>query len=784
MVYGYEGDLPSPLSSNFDGAESAASPTRSSDDVAPGTVRATSSATGTNVQEAGVDEPDLVKTDGSLLVRVQEQTLTTYDVTGREPERLESLVLPDIADPEVLLAGDRAVVIGADTVVRDPDGSEPDGPESSPPEPSWSTPAEPGATRVIVVDVADPAHPSIVATEVYDTALVTARQHGDTVRLVLSAGLPDLPFVHPGRWRDEESALERNRDIVRASRVDDWLPTVTTYDADGRGDTDRLLACDQLAMPADETGLGTLAVVGFDPAEPGARSVAGVTTDSGLAYFSTDRLYLATAASDLMPVCCWEGPLRPQAGDGATHVYEFDLDGTSASYAASGEVDGRVADRWAMDEHDGVLRVAVGPTQLTGSFNSIVTLERDGDRLVEVGRVDRLGVGEEIRSMRWFDGLALMVTFRQVDPLYAVDLSDPARPRRLGTLKIPGYSEYLHPLGSHRLLGLGQGPTGRGWGAQAGLFDVTDLTRPRRIDVVGYAPGTLAEAGRDPRQFTWLPDSRTVLTVVSGSRQGRTGMVSVLTLRDGRMSNRMVEVEYGAEVDAGPAGAAARRSGAAGDRRQGHRLPRRRVISGACAGTSAPSTTSSRRRPATRSRPRHCSTSARSAGRRSRPRPTRRPSTVPCTRSRTSPGTCSRSWSRPPRRRTVRSRPRRPGPGPRRGSREPAGPPSERAPMSPMSPMSMVSTAAAASVDEALGLLAARPLVVLTGAGLSTDSGIPDYRGPGSPTRMPMTYQEFVSGPAARQRYWARSHLGWGRMKARGPQPGAPRAHPAATPSC
>jgi NAD-dependent SIR2 family protein deacetylase len=83
-----------------------------------------------------------------------------------------------------------------------------------------------------------------------------------------------------------------------------------------------------------------------------------------------------------------------------------------------------------------------------------------------------------------------------------------------------------------------------------------------------------------------------------------------------------------------------------------------------------------------------------------------------------------------------------------------------------------VTLATTAPARGATTLLRDRPLVVLTGAGLSTDSGIPDYRGPNSPARLPMTYQEFVSGPAAQQRYWARSHLGWGRMKRAEPNAG------------
>jgi uncharacterized secreted protein with C-terminal beta-propeller domain len=216
-------------------------------------------------------------------------------------------------------------------------------------------------------------------------------------------------------------------------------------------------------------------------------------------------------------------------------------------------VDGAVADRWSMDEAGDVLRVAVGPTSRTGNFSSVVTFEEQGDALVELGRVDKLGVNETIRSVRWFDDLAFVVTFRQTDPLYAVDLSDPARPEVLGELKIPGFSEYLHPIAGDLLIGIGQDATLTGMtrGAQAALFDVSDLTDPRQVDLVTYRRGSVAGAGTDPRQFTWLPERRTALTVVSsgfGLSGGSTGWVSVLEVDGDRLANRMVEVEYGVEV--------------------------------------------------------------------------------------------------------------------------------------------------------------------------------------------------------------------------------------------
>ncbi|MBE7325361.1 beta-propeller domain-containing protein [Nocardioides sp. Y6] len=502
------------------------------DAAAPTPRAATSSATGTNVQEEGVDEPDTVKTDGSLLLRVRDGDLVIHDVTGTAPRELSRTVLPEMEQPEVLLVGDTVVALGT----------------TSPPD-SLRDEVDTPATRVVTLDVSDPVAPEVVSETVYDATLVTARQHGDVVRVVVRNDLPDLDFRHPDDDRDARTAQRHNEDQVRASTLADWLPSFVD-EADG--EAEQAVACADVAVPGATSPLGTLTTVTFHADDARERTTVAVAAATDVAYFSPDRLHLATAP--MMSGWGWrrpsDGRFAPDPDEGRSHLYSFALEGTDTAFVASGRVDGSVRDRWSMDSVDGVLRVAVGATTATGNFNSVVTFAEDDGRLVERGRVDRLGVNEEIKAVRWFDDLAFVVTFRQVDPLYAVDLSDPTDPTLLGELKIPGFSEYLHPVGPHRLIGIGQDASRSGAlrGAQAALFLVTDLARPRRLDTVTYPEGTQAGAGTDPRQFTWLPERRTALTVVTDGWVGRTAWVSALRLAGGRLHETRTEVAHGHDV--------------------------------------------------------------------------------------------------------------------------------------------------------------------------------------------------------------------------------------------
>jgi hypothetical protein len=518
---------------------------------------ATGSGTGTNTQEADVDEPDVAKTDGRRVVRlVDQRVVVVSDVTGAEPRELGRISLPvDTYGGELLLAGDHVLVSqAAGGWISGP------GPVPMPMEDGAATGkimAPSGGTRIIDVDISDAAHLRIVHDDTYTGQLVSMRQYGDTVRLVTTTARPELAWRMPAKPGSADvsaaEATRRNRALVRATTLDDWLPAVV--DNTGAGGRTRLLGCDDVYHPHGWSGGETTAVTTYDVQDPGHRQSVAVTADAQTVYSSADRLYLASNEVD--QVRPWRGtggvepgpemmPIRPL--EQHTQLHAFALDGARTSYVGSGHVTGSVRDRWSLDEHGGRLRVAWTTSDRDGRTRNGITVltERDG-ALVPTGRIDRLGLDENIQSVRWFDDLAVLVTFRQMDPLYTIDLSDQDHPRELGQLKIPGYSGYLHPIGGDLLLGLGvdANEQGQSLGAQAAVFDIADLTDPRRVAQQGFGAQSSLPALEDPRGFTWLPDRRTGLTTVATWTSQRARLVALHVTDSGALEAHDLATDVG-----------------------------------------------------------------------------------------------------------------------------------------------------------------------------------------------------------------------------------------------
>ena len=220
--------------------------------------------------------------------------------------------------------------------------------------------------------------------------------------------------------------------------------------------------------------------------------------------------------STISPWRWW--PEARSGDDLTTSLHRFDISGEDqAAYVASGQVEGILHSQFALDEHEGILRVVVtdGADWRRGSEvpeTSVVALDTVRDRLVEVGSVGGLGKNERVYSVRFIEDKAYVVTFRQVDPLYVVDMSDPTNPTVEGELKINGYSSYLHPIGEDILLGVGQDATeqGRVLGTQVSVFDVSDPENPIRMSRLTFEDA-YSEAEWDHHAFLWWPADEIVI---------------------------------------------------------------------------------------------------------------------------------------------------------------------------------------------------------------------------------------------------------------------------------
>ena len=239
--------------------------------------------------------------------------------------------------------------------------------------------------------------------------------------------------------------------------------------------------------PEEFAGFDTLSVTTLDLGgllEVGGGT--GIIAQGQTVYASQESLYVSTNV--YIPNDAWERFPNDMVALEETYesaIHKFDIAGEGpAEYRASGSVEGHLLNQFAMDEFEGFLRVATtmgSPWGGDDSESQVVVLGERNGVLTQVGAVGDMGEGERIYSVRFIGATGYVVTFRQVDPLYVLDLRDPENPTVSGELKIPGYSAYLHPLGDGLLLGVGQDADsdGRTLGAKATLFDVSDPANPR-----------------------------------------------------------------------------------------------------------------------------------------------------------------------------------------------------------------------------------------------------------------------------------------------------------------
>jgi uncharacterized secreted protein with C-terminal beta-propeller domain len=481
----------------------------------------------TNVQEAGVDEPDIVKTDGNRIVAVAQSRVHLVGLDGGKM-RLHK-TLPDAMVRNVFLSGERVLVFSGQTA------------QSFDPGLRWA-----GQQAVLTMyDISNLNDPKLIAKLTIDGDVLDARLLGTQVRVVTVAS-PDVDVPSPVYTPDgkiSQQSKDELRAAVAKTNFDDWIPTYTLQDGTGEEvSKGRLVECANLAHPEAFSGLDTVALSSFDMGSAlQSRKTVGVIAGGQQIYATETSTYVSTTQ--------WSSDGSPAT----TSVHKFVTSQSGAStYKGSGEVPGTLLNQYAMSEYNGVLRVASTVSERRGWVNSrqtiegvVTTLQEHGGELRQLGQVGGLGRqdNESIRAVRFIEERGYVVTFRQTDPLYVLDLRNAAEPKVAGELKIPGYSGYLHPIGENMLLGVGQSgadfdnrpsqPVRAGQvGVQFSLFDISDPASPRRIDTQTYGGGAAA-AEFDPKAFLYWQPRNLILapTNLHGDYKGKRAFSGLLLLQ-------------------------------------------------------------------------------------------------------------------------------------------------------------------------------------------------------------------------------------------------------------
>lgn len=386
----------------------------------------------TNVQVQGVDEADIVKTDGSHIYQISGQRLITVRAFPPSDMKIESEILFETSFQPIELYVDQDYLI----VVGDQHSADKGMPGRK--------------AKAIIYDKGETKELKKIREVEIDGAYLSSRKIGNALYLVANKDIsPYLMMESP----DFENILTpKYKDSVSFSGYKE-------------------IKYNEISYFPGATEARYLTIAGLDLTRP--ESEVNVATYLGAGqniYASVNNLYVVTTKVNRdKPVV-------------KSDIYRFALDGGNIFFQAEGSVPGQMLNQFSMDEYEGNLRIAT-TSQDGGLNNNMFVLD---NRLKTIGRLENIAPGESIYSARFMGERAYMVTFKKVDPFFVIDLKVPTNPTILGYLKIPGYSDYLHPYDENHIIGFGkdtvESKSGEfSWyqGVKIAIFDVSDVSQPK-----------------------------------------------------------------------------------------------------------------------------------------------------------------------------------------------------------------------------------------------------------------------------------------------------------------
>ncbi len=544
----------------------------------------------TNNQEQGVDEADLIKTDGDYLYSLYKGQFIIVEA-GDEGALSEAgrVEVGGYAN-ELFIYNDTAVVFSglSDTEVspelrhdtQSYDGVDYDCWDG------WCGNGNYQYARVSLIDISDKTTPQVIRTVEYSGEYVTSRLVDNALRVVIFSPLPALETqwywedYYSDSWWDSVSnvntmykkIIQRNEDRINALTLDDFMPGKLDS-ADG--EVRYIAECSDTLGSMTPTGIGLTTVVSMDLDDVSKQSVTNsVYGARGIVYASTSALYLTTSRQYVMDAFLtglWQGETS------GIHKFDIARSDSAAFYMATGSVPGRMLDQFCLGEHNDYLRVAT-TTGFAGWFgsnnleNHVYVLQEQGKLLETVGTLDGLGLGEEIYAARFMGDRGYLVTFFEMDPLYTLNMSNPAAPQVAGEWHGPGYSTYLHPVGENSVLSVGlvEGRTA------LTLYDISNFAAPTMVSRLLFPDWEFSSAAvYEHKAFTFNSESGMLALPFYEYQDNDTGIFIYDVQESGVTLTSTLQLNGGSSFHEG----AARRSAYIGDYIYG--ISRCRITSGA-----------------------------------------------------------------------------------------------------------------------------------------------------------------------------------------------------------